>query len=301
MILSYPEAEVTISLSSNVYKSNYFYGAELPSDKKVIDTNELIASRLETLAEIMKQKELTVTQTTGTGFVQGLQAEDVSALLSDEEDGTAVIKAEAPNTEAILQQAREEAERLVANAKAQADTIVAEGMEQAALSKKNVLEEARMNGYREGINRANKEVEEMKAQLAARQKALEAEYEAQFQSMEMDLVETITNIYEHIFNVDLRSNREILLHLITTTMRKVEGGRSFIIHVSKEDYPMVSMQKKQILSGLVTSSTSVDVIEDLTLAKGECFIEAEGGIFECGIGTQLKELNKKLRILSYES
>ena len=301
MRLSYPEAEVTISLSSNVYKSNYFYGAELPSDKKVIDTNELIASRLETLAEIMKQKELTVTQTTGTGFVQGLQAEDVSALLSDEEDGTAVIKAEAPNTEAILQQAREEAERLVANAKAQADTIVAEGMEQAALSKKNVLEEARMNGYREGINRANKEVEEMKAQLAARQKALEAEYEAQFQSMEMDLVETITNIYEHIFNVDLRSNREILLHLITTTMRKVEGGRSFIIHVSKEDYPMVSMQKKQILSGLVTSSTSVDVIEDLTLAKGECFIEAEGGIFECGIGTQLKELNKKLRILSYES
>ncbi|MBQ6695633.1 MAG: hypothetical protein IJN16_02915 [Lachnospiraceae bacterium] len=301
MRLSYPEAEVTISLSSNVYKSNYFYGAELPSDKKVIDTNELIASRLETLAEIMKQKELTVTQTTGTGFVQGLQAEDVSALLSDEEDGTAVIKAEAPNTEAILQQAREEAERLVANAKAQADTIVAEGMEQAALSKKNVLEEARMNGYREGINRANKEVEEMKAQLAARQKALESEYEAQFQSMEMDLVETITNIYEHIFNVDLRSNREILLHLITTTMRKVEGGRSFIIHVSKEDYPMVSMQKKQILSGLVTSSTSVDVIEDLTLAKGECFIEAEGGIFECGIGTQLKELNKKLRILSYES
>lgn len=301
MRLSYPEAEVTISLSSNVYKSNYFYGAELPSDKKVIDTNELIASRLETLAEIMKQKELTATQTTGTGFVQGLQAEDVSALLSDEEDGTAVIKAEAPNSEAILQQAREEAERLVANAKAQADTIVAEGMEQAALSKKNVLEEARMNGYREGINRANKEVEEMKAQLAARQKALEAEYEAQFQSMEMDLVETITNIYEHIFNVDLRSNREILLHLITTTMRKVEGGRSFIIHVSKEDYPMVSMQKKQILSGLVTSSTSVDVIEDLTLAKGECFIEAEGGIFECGIGTQLKELNKKLRLLSYES
>ncbi len=301
MRLSYPEAEVTISLSSNVYKSNYFYGAELPSDKKVIDTNELIASRLETLAEIMKQKELTATQTSGTGFVQGLQAEDVSALLSDEEDGVAVIKAETPNTEAILQQAREEAERLVANAKAQADTIVAEGMEQAALSKKNVLEEARMNGYREGINRANKEVEDMKAQMLAKQKALEAEYEAQFQSMEADLVETITGIYEHIFNVDLRSNREILLHLITTTMRKVEGGRSFIIHVSKEDYPMVNMQKKQILSGLVTSSTSVDVIEDLTLSKGECFIEAEGGIFECGIGTQLKELNKKLRILSYES
>ena len=287
-------------MSSNVYKGNYFYGGEQSSDKRIIDTNELVAARLETLTEILKQSKQKSGEVSGAGFVQGIQAADVSALLTEsgEESGN-VIKQEKPNTEGILQQAKEEAAEIVANAKAQADTIVSEALEQAANSKKNVLEEARMNGYREGINRANKEVEQMKAELLAKQRTLEAEYEAQFNSMEADLVEAITGIYEHIFHVDLSSNREILVHLIGTTMRKVEGGKSFIVHVSKEDYPFVSMQKKQM--GIENSNNSVDVIEDLTLHKGECFIEADGGIFECGIGTHLKELNKKLRILSYES
>lgn len=298
MKLSYPEAEVTISLS-NIYKGNYYYGAQnygtqSASDKRVIDTNELVAARLETLAEILKQKQGGVIS--GDGFVQGLQAEDVSALLTDGEESV-VIKAE-PDAATLLQQAKDEAAAIVANAKAQADTIVAEAMEQAAISKKNVLEEARMNGYREGINRANKEVEGLKAELANQQSAMQAEYEARYESMEADLVEVITDIYEHIFHVELSSYREILVHLISTTVRKVEGSRSFIIHVSKDDYPFVSMQKKQMMAGLAISS-AVDIIEDLTLAKGECFIEADGGIFDCGLGTQLKELRKKLRILSY--
>lgn len=284
-------------MSSNIYKGNYFYGSEQTSGKRIIDTNELVAARLETLAEILKQKD----GTTGEGFVQGIQAEDVSSLLTEDgEEGGNVIKAERPDTGSILQQAKEEAAALVANAKQQADVIVSEAMEQAANSKKNVLEEARMNGYREGINRANKEVEKIKAELAEQKKALEAQYEEEFENMEADLVEIITDIYEHIFHVELKSYREILVHLIMTTMRKVEGSRNFIVHVSKDDYPFVSMQKKQIVAGIAVSSNSVDIVEDLTLAKSECIIEADGGIFECGLGTQLKELNKKLRLLSYE-
>lgn len=294
MKLSYPEAEVTILLS-NIYKGNYYYGAKNASDMRVIDTNELVAARLETLAEILKQKQDGVT---GGGFVQGLQAEDVSALLADGDEASAVIKAE-PDTGALLQQAKDEAAVIVSNAKSQADTIVAEAMEQAAISKKNVLEEARMNGYREGINRANKEVEGLKAELAQQKRNMEAEYEAKYEAMEAELVEAITDIYEHIFHVDLSSYREILVHLISTTMRKVDGSRSFIIHVSKDDYPFVSMQKKQLVAGLAISS-AVDIVEDLTLAKGECFIETDGGIFDCGLGTQLKELRKKLKVLSYE-
>jgi flagellar assembly protein FliH len=177
---------------------------------------------------------------------------------------------------------------------------VAEAIEQAELSKKNIMEEARMNGYREGMNRANKEIEETKAALAKEKADLEAEFESKFESMEADLVGAITNIYEHIFNVELSSNREILVYLINTTLRKVEGGRNFIVHVSKEDYPFVSSQKKQLISAGSASNT-VDVVEDLNLTKGECFIETDGGIFDCGLGTQLKQLGNMLRLLSYEN
>lgn len=301
MKLSYPEAEVMISLSSNIFKG-YYSGSVQATDKRIIDTNELIASRLETLSEILKKNPIAEAEirTGGDGFVSGLNAEDVSSLLADGEDAGIVIKADAPSPDNILQQAKDKASELISDAKKQADTIVAEAMEQAALSKKNVLEEAKMNGYREGINRANDEIQQTKNALAKQKADLEAEYEAKFESMEVDLVKAITNIYEHIFNVELSSNREILVYLINTTLRKVEGGRNFIVNVSKADYPFVSSQKKQLLSAGAASNT-IEVVEDLNLEKGECFIETDGGIFDCGLGTQLKQLSRMLKLLSYEN
>ncbi len=298
MRLSYPEAEVMISLSRNVFKGGFgvLPNVQKPSDKRIIDSNELIASRLEKLNEILRANPQM--QEPMDGFVQGIHAEDVTGLLGEGEE--AVLKAEGANPDNVLQQAKDKASELISDAKKQADTIVAEAMEQAELSKKNIMEEARMNGYREGINRATREIEETKAALAKQKVDLKAEYDAKFESMEADLVNTITNIYEHIFNVELSSNREILVYLINTTLRKVEGGRNFIVHVSKEDYPFVSSQKKQLVT-VGSSSNTVDVVEDLNLSKGECFIETDGGIFDCGLGTQLKQLSNMLRMLSFEN
>lgn len=286
-------------MSSNVFKGGYSYivkGQNTPSDKRIIDSNDLVASRLEMLSEILKQNQQP--QGTADGFVQGLDAQEVSQLIGEEDIN--ILKADNVNPDNVLQQAKDKASELISDAKKQADTIVAEAMEQAEMSKKNIMEEARMNGYREGMNRATKEIEDTKAALAKQRKELEESYEAKFESMESDLVTTITNIYQHIFNVELSSNREILVHLINTTLRKVEGGRNFIVHVSKEDYPLVSSQKKQLVAAGSATNT-VDVVEDLNLVKGECFIETDGGIFDCGLGTQLKQLSNTLRLLSYEN
>lgn len=288
-------------MSSNLFKRGVFYGgAQAEPEKRIIDTNEIAAKRLEALAEIMKCSS---EKGTSQGFVQGIDAKEVSMLLSDEneESGNVIKAVTAEDTAQMLTGAREEATEIVNAAKQQADTIVKEALEQAENSKKNVLEEARMNGYREGINRANKEVEQLKAQLSAKEKALEAQYQAQLDSMETDLVEAITGIYEHIFHVELASQREILIHLISSTMRKSDSSLSFIVHVSKEDYPFVSMQKKQLQAGIAGVNSNVEIIEDMTIGKMECLIETDGGIFDCGLGTQLKELSKKLKILSYSS
>ena len=288
-----------ISLSSNVFKGGLGYSVNIQksSEKRIIDSNDLMASRLEMLSEILKKNQNS--QEPADGFVQGLNAEDVTKLLGDDEE-VSVLKAETVNPDNVLQQAKDKASELISDAKKQADTIVAESMEQAELSKKNVLEEARMNGYREGINRAQKEIQDTKAALARQKVDLETEYNAKFESMESDLVDVITNIYEHIFHVELSSNREILVYLINTTLRKVEGGRNFIVHVAKEDYPFVSSQKKQLVAAGAATNT-VEVVEDLNLEKGECFIETDGGIFDCGLGTQLKQLRNMLKLLSFEN
>ena len=58
------------------------------------------------------------------------------------------------------------------------------------------------------------------------------------------------------------------------------------------------MQKKALLTG-VAHAANVEIIEDMTLSEGECLIETGGGIFDCGLGTQLAGLKKELKLLSY--
>ena len=60
------------------------------------------------------------------------------------------------------------------------------------------------------------------------------------------------------------------------------------------------MQKKQLSAGAAAPNTVVEIVEDITLGKGECLIETEGGIFDCGLGTQLSDLRRKRKLLSYE-
>ena len=40
--------------------------------------------------------------------------------------------------------------------------------------------------------------------------------------------------------------------------------------------------------------------EDVTLKKNQCLIETDGGIFDCSLGVELKELKKQLLLLSYD-
>ncbi|MBR6293999.1 MAG: flagellar assembly protein FliH, partial [Lachnospiraceae bacterium] len=72
------------------------------------------------------------------------------------------------------------------------------------------------------------------------------------------------------------------------------------VHVSRDDHEYVSSNKDELLSD-VSASANVEIIEDSTLKEGNCFIETDGGIYDCSIGTELELLKKELKILSYGS
>lgn len=274
-------------MSSNLVKQFFM---TLPEDKEklVIDNNDRIRRRLEELSRGEGNPE--------GGFVSGLAIADV---IEAPEDATGnVIKAQDEAKE-LLEQSRAEAEELRAQAQAEAERILEEARAQAQAEKQQVLEQAKQQGYREGMSRAQAHEGAMEQEYQEKARLLEEEYEQQIEMLEPNLVEAITGIYEHIFHVELSSYREILTGLISDVLHKLDGSRSFIIHVSKDDYAYVNMQKKQMLTGAVSESVSVDVVEDATVGRNECMIETENGIFDCGLGTQLSELKKRLRLLAW--
>ncbi len=283
-------------MSSNLLKRGFTKLVE--EDARVINTNDLVAKRIRELSVKMQQGE-------GTGFVSGLTADKVDALVADTEgEGDPqtsgnVIKA-GEDLQKLKEDAEAEAQRILEDAKAQAESILQEAKEQAEAQKASVLEQARRQGRQEAKAEADRAEAQRASEYQKKLAGLDAEYQKRIDELEPEFVDTITGIYEYIFHVDLHSYREVLCYLISSTMRKTEDNRSFLVHVSKEDYPYVSMQKKQIMAGATAPNSTVEIVEDMTLGKGECLIETESGIFDCGLGTQLSELRQKLKLLSYE-
>lgn len=267
-------------------------------EKHVIDSNALVEKRIEEQAALRRaSSNMELEQGEEAGFVSGLGGEAIDALLRDNSDDSGIIKAEkAPDLEEIKAQAQE----MLDDAQAQIDEMNAAAQNEIEAKRRWAMEEGKKEGYEEGYRKGVSEAEEMKRQVMAERRRLEAEYEQLIDELEPRFIDTITEVYSHIFGIGLADNRDILVHLVDSTLRQVESSRTFIVHVSKEDYPFVNMQKQALTEGAAAGRGTVEIIEDLTLGRGDCMIETDGGIFDCGVDTQLTELNNKLRMLSYE-
>lgn len=271
--------------------------AETEEETRVIDTNTLAERRL---AELAKKKEAPSAE----GFVAGLNASRIEVLPEEEAQETETVSRESlehasEEAQRILEQAAIDAQAKITDAQVRAEQIRKEARQQAEEERLQILEQARSQGYDEGYANAQAEAERIRQEYALKGQQLEEHYQQMIDELEPQFIDAVTDIYEHIFGIGLEDQKEVLAHLISNTIRKVEGSHSFIIHVSKEDYPFVSMQKKQLMAGAAAGSSTVEVVEDITMGQGECTIETDGGIFDCGLGTQLSELKKKLMLLAY--
>lgn len=291
-----------------------------PANTRIIDSNARAEARLRELA-IELARECGEEPDFADGFTQGISAVEVSQLIRDGEGN--IVGAEQGYDEDVQsdegfspQQASMAQEELIAEAQAQIEQMREEALAEIEQAKIQMMEDARSQGYQEGFEQGqnngfvqghqdglNSVAEERKqVQIEAEQmrQALEEEYQRRIKELEPVFIDTLTGIYEHIFHVSLKNLRELIIYLIQNTMRNIETGSTYLIHVSKEDYPFASMQKRELIKGTNIALENVELLEDVTLGKNECMIETGNGVFDCSLGTQLEALNEELRLLSYE-
>ena len=282
-------------MSNNLLKSRYVM-VESP-ERRVIDSNQQVADRIQELAAELEDESVDA-----DGFSLGLNAEKVELLVHDDEDEegdtepSSVIPA--ASTAELLASAQADADEIIEEAQAEAEQIVSSANVEAEQIRALAEKEGHEKGYNEGYQAGMSEVETMRNEVMAKEKQLQDEYEKKLEELEPMFIDTLTDIYEHIFHVRFGDTKNVIFYLIQDAVRKVEGNSNFIIHVSKEDYGFVSMQKKELLAG-ASAADGAEIVEDMTLKPNECFIETGGGIFDCSLETQLAGLKRELRLLSY--
>lgn len=254
------------------------------------------------------------------GFSQRIDALQVSELMGDDvkfiggEQNFSDEQGE--GQQSVSQQSAAVQEELIAEAQAQIEEMKQEALAEIEKAREQAVSEGKKNGYQEGLELGRKEgfeqghqdgldsvaEERQKVFAEAAQKiaVVEKEYQQKLKEMEPKFIDMLTGIYEHIFHVKLKNSRDLIVYLVQNTMKNIEGSNSYLIHVSKEDYPFVSMQKKELVKNTSIAAEAVEIVEDATLGRNECMIETGNGVFDCSLGTQLEALNEELRLLSYD-
>lgn len=268
-------------------------------EARVIDSNAKVAERLQYLAEILQE---TPEDDFGDGFNAGLDAIAVEQLLDDPESYDYVDEGESNfDTQAFEQMqidAQAEIDNMLNAAREEAQSIIAAAEAEAVSIKERAIADGHDEGYNRGYDEGLAIAREAEQKCEQRQNELEEFYANKIDELEPMFVDKLTDIYEHVFMVDLSERRELVMYLLVDAMRNIEGGKTFLIHVSKEDYEYVCEHKDELTRGLPGTS-SLEVIEDMTLQEAQCFIEADSGIFDCGLGTELALLKKELTLLSF--
>ena len=286
---------------SNLFKAG-FINFDV-SEARIIDSNELANKKIEAYQEQeLKKQRAQMAQDEGFSegvaeddFIPGIQMEQLSQLTEDQSmlepvsDPQFDMEALQAEMDLKLQQAQE-----------QADMIIQQAMQQADGIRSQAQEQGRREGYDAGYQQGYTEAQAIKDEIESQRGDLEKEYQQIVDELEPEMVDILTQIYEHVFNIELREDKGIILHLLKTTLARIEPGKDLIVHVSSDDYDDI-MDERETLSACITSpNTTMEIIEDPLLKENECMIESDSGVFDCSLGVELSELSRKLKLLSFD-
>lgn len=281
---------------SNLYKAGFVH---LGEDARVIDMNAILEKRLKEEAERRSRQpehELVAAQ---DGFTEGLNAEKVDVLLEPDAEAASLQNASVQEQEQLRQEI-EEARNELASLQAQIEQEKEQAQLEIDQMKAKAFEEANEQGYQEGYRKGLDSVQELQKQCEDERLQQEQEYQKKLEEMEPLMVDTLCDVYSHIFKVEAKEHKELVLKLLQDTLLKVDGTGSIIVHVAKEDYAYVQEQKGALLEEAGMQSGSVEIVSDAALARAQCMIETEGGVYDCSLDTELAELKRRLMLLAYQ-
>ena len=288
---------------SNLFKAGYVsYDSQ---EARIIDSNELANKKIEAFQEqeLKRQRSVMLQDVTegeegegeGEDFIPGIEMEQLSQLTEDQS-----MLEPVPDPQFDMEAMQAEIDLKLQQAQEQADLIIQQAQEQANAIMSDASEKGRQEGYDAGYQEGLAAASEIQADLDRQREELENEYQQMVDELEPEMVDILTQIYEHVFNIELREDKGIILHLLKTTLSRIEPGKDLIVHVSSDDYDDI-MDEKESLDACITSpTTTMEVIEDPLLKQNECMIESDSGVFDCSIGVEMSEITRKLKLLSFD-
>ena len=195
--------------------------------------------------------------------------------------------------ENIYENSDEEAEKIIREAKEEAQNIIDDAFRQAEQQKEEIFENARSDGYNEGIASAEAEMADFKAEAKQTLEKAIQEKEDMISATEGEMVEVIANVVDKILCKTINLDKSIIVNLIRQGFSQTTVTGDVFVRVRVDDYRTVTENRDEILN-FVDSSVNIEIIKDSSLGEGDCIIETPFGNVDCSLRQQFEGLKASL-------
>ncbi|MFF2014769.1 FliH/SctL family protein [Paenibacillus sp. NPDC058177] len=190
-----------------------------------------------------------------------------------------------------------EAESIVEAAQAEAEEWWRQRREQDEHLVEAVKSEAFQQGYQEGIQKAEEEMQRKLAEMMEEARAvLQEAYKARdviIQEAEPFLVELSCDIAEKIVDKQLTLEPQFAMELIRKNLARKREQGLISLCVSPAQFAFVNAAREE-LALAVDSQAELQILPDSTVKDQGCVIRSSFGSIDARIDTQLSEIKKEL-------
>lgn len=297
---SFREAEVTRSLSNLI---KYPFVDMRGKETFIIDNNRQedmfvpLSEGKKKLAGVMEFKTMSEIEAEKALQAAGL---DVPQADSGEKDGRFSAGLPVTDLDEELRKRQKEAEdaanQHIAEAKKKADKIKADAQIAADAARASGYEEGRNRGYEDGMAQAEQEIQQKEAELAESARMQREELASCLAGIEGKYVDVVIALVKKLTDVVIEDKKDLILYLIRTAAQDLEPSTNYKIRVSSDDVYYLEAHRAE-LSEYVGEGAAFEFVEEKGLEKGQCIIETDSQMADCGFQTQLDMLVRDLKML----
>lgn len=198
---------------------------------------------------------------------------------------------------AQLKEPKKDAEKIIGAAKNEAAIILKSAKAEAESESDSIRENARIEGYNEGLASGIKDGAE-KAQvlidkLEADIKAAIDERKSIIDAIEPELLKLCMESVEKIVKHEIKTNPDVVIRMVRSCLRRVKDSKDVYVRVNPAEVEHVRAQREELLS-ICEGVHSINIVDDRRVSCGGCVVESSSGDFDAKIDTQIGRLNAKL-------
>ncbi|HEY1729791.1 MAG TPA: FliH/SctL family protein [Candidatus Baltobacteraceae bacterium] len=194
----------------------------------------------------------------------------------------------------LLQSATADAEAILSEAHTRLRTIVESAQTGAAEITQEARSQGHDSGYREGVAKAETEMEEMLTTMRGLIDMARVERHKIVEGAEPEIVRLAMGIAEKILHKSIETDRDVVVAITKAAIAELVDRESITVRVNPIDLERMKQHRDSMLA--LGETKHMRVIEDQRVDPGGVVVETEAGSLDAKIETQVEEAKRVLRV-----